>query len=272
MAEAAARQALSIDPKIGEAHAVLAQLNAQRGDLLDAESGFFFAISLEPNEATPHQWYSLLLSEVGRVEQAIEQARRAHELDPTSPVIALNLANMHLIKGNDAESLRYAKTAQDLGIGKGIQGIETEVAIRRRQWDEARRLIVQQEEIPPELRDEAGRVVDALADPSLRPRVVAEMRAVDPKLAQQVDLVSVYLQLGQVDLVYQILFAELDRDPESWAKRWEITHAWRPEGQAFRTDHRFGELATRMGIADYWKQYGYPDGCRAGEDTPIVCS
>jgi tetratricopeptide (TPR) repeat protein len=272
MAEAAARQALSIDPKIGEAHAVLAQLNAQRGDLLDAESGFYFAIALEPNEATPHQWYSLLLGEVGRVEQAVEQARRAHELDPTSPVIALNLANMYLIKGDDAEALRYAKTAQDLGIGKGIQGIEAEVAIRRRQWDQAKRLIIQQEEIPPELREEAGRFVDALADPSLTPRVVAEMRAVDPKIAKQVDLVSVYLQLGQVDLVYQILFDELDRDPESWAKRWEIAHAWRPVGQPFRADRRFGELATRMGLADYWKQYGYPDGCRAGTDSPVVCS
>ena len=41
----------SVDPNIGEAHAVLAQINANRGNLLDAESGFFFAISLEPNEA-----------------------------------------------------------------------------------------------------------------------------------------------------------------------------------------------------------------------------
>ena len=47
---------------------MLAQINAQRGDLLDAESGFFFAISLEPNDPTPHHWYSLLLSEVGRIE------------------------------------------------------------------------------------------------------------------------------------------------------------------------------------------------------------
>ena len=68
LAEDAARQALAIDPSIGEAHAVLAQINANRGDLLDAESGFFFAISLEPNEPTPHQWYSILLGKVGRLD------------------------------------------------------------------------------------------------------------------------------------------------------------------------------------------------------------
>jgi TolB-like protein len=272
MAEAAARQALSIDPKIGEAHAVLAQMNSQRGDLLDAESGFFFAISLEPNEPTPHHWYSLLLNEVGRVEEALEQAQRAQELDPSSAVIALNLANMHLTKGNDDAALRYAKRARELGIGKQMYGIEAEVAMRRGQWDEARRLIVQQDEIPPELRPMAVRFVDALADPAIRPKVIAEMRALDPKIAPQAELIHPYIQLGQLDLAYRILFAELDRDPDSWKRKWDLAAAWSPKAEAFRKDPRFGELATRLGLTDYWKQYGYPDGCRAGTDSPLVCS
>ena len=272
MAETAARQALSIDPKIGEAHAVLAQLNAQRGDLLDAESGFFFAISLEPNEATTHQWYSLLLSRVGRMELAVEQARRAHELDPTSPVIALNLANMYLIKGEDQQAARYARTAKELGLAKGIEDLELSIAMRQERWADARRLIVQQEELPPELRALAARFVDAVADPTLRPKMIAEMRAVDPKIAKQSDFVHPYLQLGQVDLVYGILLGALDEQPSKWKEKWDLTLAWAPDGEAFRRDPRFGELAARMGLLDYWKQYGYPDGCRAGEGTPVICS
>jgi TolB-like protein len=272
MAEAAARQALSIDPKIGEAHAVLAQMNAQRGDLLDAESGFFFAISLEPNEATPHQWYSLLLSRVGRISLALEQARRAHELDPTSPVIAFNLANMYLIKGEDQQAARYAKTAQELGLAKGIADLELTIAMRQKRWADARRMIVQQEGLPPALRPLAVRFVDAVADPALRPKMVAEMRAVDPKLAKQSDLVHQYLQLGQVDLVYGILLGEIGEGPSAWVEKWDLTLAWAPDGEAFRRDRRFAELAARIGVLDYWKQYGYPDGCRAGDDTPIVCS
>ncbi len=73
---------LSLDPKIGEAHAVLAQINSERGNLLDAESGFFFAISLEPNEPTPHHWYSILLQKVGRLDAALTQARRAYRARP----------------------------------------------------------------------------------------------------------------------------------------------------------------------------------------------
>jgi Flp pilus assembly protein TadD len=152
LAVASARQALSIDPNIGEAHAVLAQINAQRGNLLDAESGFFFAISLEPNEPTPHHWYSLLLAQVGRIGAAREQARRAQELDPTSPVLAANLAGMYLMLGEDEQAMRFSNLAADLGLSKKQGGIESAVAMRRGQWDEARRLIAAQEDIPPELR------------------------------------------------------------------------------------------------------------------------
>jgi tetratricopeptide (TPR) repeat protein len=247
-------------------------MNAQRGDLLDAESGFFFAISLEPNEATPHQWYSLLLSRVGRISLALEQARRAHELDPTSPVIAFNLANMYLIKGEDQQAARYAKTAQELGLAKGIADLELTIAMRQKRWADARRMIVQLEGLPPALRPLAVRFVDAVADPALRPKMVAEMRAVDPKLAKQSDLVHQYLQLGQVDLVYGILLGEIGEGPSAWVEKWDLTLAWAPDGEAFRRDRRFAELAARIGVLDYWKQYGYPDGCRAGDDTPIVCS
>jgi TolB-like protein/Tfp pilus assembly protein PilF len=273
LAEAAARQALSIDPNIGESHAVLAQLNAQRGDLLDAESGFFFAISLEPNEPTPHHWYSLLLGRVGRLQQALEQARRAYELDPTSAIIAANLAVMHLLLGDDEQALRFSRLASELGLDKQQTGVESAIAVRRGQWQEAKRLIAAQQHLPAEARPFIPRFVDALADPKLRPQVVTEMRAVDPATMKQVDLIGSYVQLGAVDVAYGLIFDALDKDPKAWTKGWDTTIAWGANGAAFRRHPRFAELSERMGLVDYWKQYGYPDGCRAGEgSTPVVCS
>jgi TolB-like protein/Tfp pilus assembly protein PilF len=271
LAETSARQALSIDPKIGEAHAVLAQINANRGDLLDAESGFFFAISLEPNEATTHHWYSLLLCRAGRLQQALEQARRAYELDPASAVIALNLANTYLTLGDDEQALRYSRIAADLGLGTKSTGIEETVATRRGDWDEAKRLIVLQPDLPPELEDGARRFVDALADPALRPAMVAELRRIDPKVMGQAALLGAYVQLGQIDIVYQLLFESLEEDPRFWVKRWDLNAMWSPEWAAVRRDPRLGEVAQRIGLLDYWKQYGFPDDCRAGDAAPIVC-
>jgi len=272
MAETSARQALAIDPNIGEAHAVLAQINADRGDLLDAESGFFFAISLEPNEPTPHQWYSILLTKVGRLDAALAQAKKAQELDPTSPILAFNLANTYKAKGEDDAALRYAKLASELGLGSQTHGVELAVAIRRAQWDDARRLIVQSPDLPPELKGTAQEFVDALADPSKRPAMVARLNTMDPKLRKQYQLIGAYMQIGEIDLGYKIMFDALDKDHLAWVHDWDMAGTWGPDGAAMRKDPRFGELTRRIGMLDYWKQYGFPDGCRAGTDRPIVCS
>ena len=274
MAEQSARQALTLDPKIGEAHAVLAQISSMRGDFLDAESGFFFAISLEPNEPTPHHWYSILLNRVGRLDAGLEQARRAYELDPSSPVLVSNLANTYLLRGEDEQALRYSKLARELGISSGAsEGVEATVAMRRGQWDEAKQLLSAQVTLPAELRPLVGQFVDAIADPARRPAVVATLRAVDPKIANQADLVMPYMQLGQNDLVFQVLNESLDHDRMAWTHDWDLMHAWMTEGATFRRDPRFSTLVERIGLVDYWKQYGYPDRCRAGAgDVALVCS
>jgi adenylate cyclase len=274
LAEQSARQALALDPKIGEAHAVLAQIASERGDLLDAESGFFFAISLEPNEPTPHHWYSILLHKVGRLDAALEQARSAYGLDPSAPVLASNLANGYMTRGDDEQALRYARLASELGIAPGgSEGLEATVAIRRGQWDEARRLLQQQASLPPELKPFVSGFVDALADPAQSPALVARMQQIDPKIATQADLLQPYLQLGQLDLVYRILEQSLERDRLAWIHDWNVAHFWSPEAAAFRADPRLSRLVERTVLVDYWKQYGYPDHCRAGDgDRALVCA
>ncbi len=274
MAEQSARQALALDPKIGEAHAVLAQVNSERGNLLDAESGFFFAISLEPNEPTPHHWYSILLQKVGRLDAALEQARRAYELDPSAPVLAYNLANVYLMRGEDDQALRLSKLAGELGLSSGAnEGIDATVAMRRGQWDESKRLLLAQEHLPVELKSKVGDFVDAIANPAKRPAVVAGLRAVEPKVATQVDLLMPYIQLGQNDIAFQIVEDSLAHDRMAWSRDWSVTKAWSPEAAGFRKDPRFSKLVERIGLVDYWKQYGYPDYCHAGTgDVALVCS
>jgi hypothetical protein len=88
----------------------------------------------------------------------------------------------------------------------------------------------------------------------------------------QQELIGPYLQLGETDLAYRLIFESLDRDRLSWLHEWDLMHAWSADAAALRRDPRFGKLAERIGLLDYWKQYGFPDGCRAGQDTPVVCS
>ena len=87
------------------------------------------------------------------------------------------------------------------------------------------------------------------------------------------DLLLPYLQMQQYDLAYRIVDESLAHDRAAWVHDWDLMHAWTAEGTGFRKDPRFQKLVERIGLVDYWKQYGYPDRCRAGAgDVALVCS
>jgi tetratricopeptide (TPR) repeat protein len=87
-AKAAAVKAVEIDDSIAEAHTSLAYVKHYWDhDWTGAEEEYRRAIALNPNYATAHQWYSELLSALGRHQEARREIDRAVELDPLSPMI-----------------------------------------------------------------------------------------------------------------------------------------------------------------------------------------
>ena len=84
-ARTAAMQALERDDKLGEAHASLGFVLANYyWDWQEAEREFKLAIALNSKYAMGHNWYSQLLAFMGRSYEAIEEVKRALEIDPLS--------------------------------------------------------------------------------------------------------------------------------------------------------------------------------------------
>jgi tetratricopeptide (TPR) repeat protein len=82
-----ARRALSIDPRLAEAHATMGKIQTDYyWDWEQAERDFQQAIKLRPKYANSHLWYSMLLATQGRFDEAVSEANRALELDYFSPV------------------------------------------------------------------------------------------------------------------------------------------------------------------------------------------
>ncbi len=96
----AVQRAIELDPTLAEPHAALAVLKEEADwDWAGAEAEYRKAIGLNPNDATSHHWYSLLLQNLGRLKEALAEIEKALALDPASPQINANhagiLSDMH---------------------------------------------------------------------------------------------------------------------------------------------------------------------------------
>ena len=95
-AKAEAQKTLEIDSSSAEAHAVLGDQKRVDWDFAGAENHFLRAIELNPNLASAHQWYSEMLSRLGRHDEALAEVQKAYELDPLSPAVRMNVGLRYL--------------------------------------------------------------------------------------------------------------------------------------------------------------------------------
>jgi len=86
--KAAATKALELDDNLAEAHISLGRIKFYYDwDWAGAEKDFRRAIELSPNNPYPHYIYGLLLSALGRHEEAIAESTRALASDPVALLV-----------------------------------------------------------------------------------------------------------------------------------------------------------------------------------------
>src|SRR5712692_17915 len=86
-AREAAERALQLDPQLGEAHSVLANVSFSYDWNFDAaEHEFQRALALGQNDPTAHLWFSHYCVVRNRLQQAHEENSRTLALDPVSPL------------------------------------------------------------------------------------------------------------------------------------------------------------------------------------------
>src|SRR5438552_3745872 len=82
-AKEAAQKAVDIDDRLAEAHAVLGfTIFWYDWNWKEAEKQLKRALELDPNSADSHSFYAGFLSSMGRHSEALNEAKRARELDP----------------------------------------------------------------------------------------------------------------------------------------------------------------------------------------------
>ena len=180
-AEAAARRAIALEPRLGEAYASLGEIVEYRDRRDEARDAYRQAITLAPNYATGHQWYGYYLAGINQWDDAIREMETAHRLDPLSHVITLSLAVFYdgadrfadatplyqqgLAQSPEAYYAWGAMVAHELALGKVDDAITA--FERSRGW--------------PRIDSTSARIVRSLRDPATRAATIDAMaRAENP--------------------------------------------------------------------------------------------
>ena len=114
----AARKAIELDDSLGEAHASLAFcLEGFDWDFSSADREFRRAVELNPGYATAHHWYAWHLSLIGKNKEAVAEMEKAKDLDPVSPAVNADLAELLLIAHLPDESIRQSRETIEINPG-----------------------------------------------------------------------------------------------------------------------------------------------------------
>ncbi|MBV8373431.1 MAG: winged helix-turn-helix domain-containing protein [Candidatus Eremiobacteraeota bacterium] len=118
-ARAYAYKALAIDPRSGEAYAVLGILAGEKSSMSDKHMAQGLnelqrAVALDARSGPAHEWYGVALFEVGRFDEAYAQLRRAAEIDPLSVATTAWLSDAARLERRYGDAISYARETLDL--------------------------------------------------------------------------------------------------------------------------------------------------------------
>jgi TolB-like protein/DNA-binding winged helix-turn-helix (wHTH) protein/tetratricopeptide (TPR) repeat protein len=242
-AKAAALRAIELDPELPQAHAALAfVLRNYEWDWSGAEEEIGKALRADPNNPVAHQVYGLLLSTVGRHQQAILEIERAAELDPLSPTVSSNRSMIYV------NARQYDKA---LAIWQQRRAL---TPTNPPWWGSFLLVLGRNQEALAEFersqhpRDLVGRA-HALAALGRD----AEARALLRQLERRPDARSIlspffaraYAELGDFDAAFRWLNIAID-ERAARVIFLKVDPAWDP----LRADPRFQRLLTRMNLAE----------------------
>jgi len=116
LAQAAAEKALSLDDSLAEPHTSFAYVCFYYDwNWPAAEAEFKKAIALNSNYATAHEWYSIYLTAMLRLDEAKAEIDRALQLDPLSLIINTDVGFQLFYARNYDDSIRQLKKTLQMG-------------------------------------------------------------------------------------------------------------------------------------------------------------
>lgn len=266
-----ADRALQLDPENGEAYAAKAFLVPEQ-DFAAREALFKKAISVRPTDCVCQLvFYGQFLMSLGRIQEAYEQFRRAHEVRPLAPVGSSGMAHALFLLGRDQDARATLSEARELWPDDhGLKMLQLRSSIWSGDYEAALALLDDPSFKVPQPRREPWR------------EGIRALRSGQPAQRQQAirTLVEASKRPGWNNMVVISSLAALGADIEALGAARRFIGQYGIAGTAVlfeptlanaRNSPEFARLATQLGLTRYWARLpGGPDFCR-GASSP-VCS
>lgn len=273
-ARAEALKAVELRPGGADGHLALGTVNATCGRWIEAELNYLSARELDRDWVLPSSMHSAyLLLSVGHIQRAMESGRHLlRDLNGLTSLATLHAA-VCLIAGHDGEAIE----ARDMALAMGAEltisplpDVMSMLARRQQRFDEAVEALLPT--LTPYLQDAGTELVIrqvfvAIADQS-RSRQAEKMldawvsRLDFDRVPQSMrrQILLWYTEIGALDGAFALMRKSLDRYARQQIVGTTWGCLWLQEMAPFRCDSRFGDVARRLHLPDYWAAFGPPDG------------
>ena len=245
-AKTAARQAVRMQPELGEGYASLAHVRLHDWDWVGLESEFRCAVELDPGYAIAHYWYAEYLMAMGRTREALSRVQHSWELDPLNSVINASVGMIHYLAHDYDGALAALRRGLELDPTHYVSHLRVGlVCLQKKQANEAvdamRQAVLH-----------SGGSTEAMAGLAQAQAVAGDKPAMERIVKELGDSGHRYVSPYNVARVYGAI------DDKQRALEWlerayqehnpdliELTRE--PSFESLRADAKFRELAERIG-------------------------
>lgn len=268
----AARKALEIDPQNPEGYMVQAGLlplraYAQREAMLNK------AISVRPTECgCERQLYGDFLVSVGRMEEAVDQFQRGHDMQPLAPRSNVRLVHaLYAVGRNDEADQILDKILEVWPYAASLQVMKIKSAFWTKRYPEALALLHDPAlHLNSGSRDGLVATFEALqsGDASARASTIGKLKALSLDRRKNDRLVvSALAALGARSEAIEAAARLIEQN-----SIWVADVLFEPNLAAASRDPAYAQLVTRIGLVDYWRSARHaPDLCR-NPVAPSFCA
>jgi tetratricopeptide (TPR) repeat protein len=255
--EKSASRALALDPNDAEAYATRSYNLFSQRHYADMVEPMRRALQLDPESETARYWYINELAAMGHLREVTPLLDALAANDPENARVLYYESYMSASRGDRAAMLAFGKRLQALGSPWG------DLTLASYDWivgdcdDGAKHF-------PMRLRMFGSKITTADAEALYRGMCAG---------GAQVEAAKTILAAHPEDAWAPTLWMELGEPQRSFALFEEggtglsdgyLDWLWQPDAwsQKVRQSPAFQGFATRIGLVDYWKKYGWPDLCR----------